>query len=138
MAKKRDNSSFDNRLFLAVSDNDRRFGAIYEGLLKHEKFKQLSPTAKWLLVIVATHVTTSKNYRSLYAYRAAEGLEPTELAGNGYFILSSEQLQEYGFPSSHAPRYFKELIGGGFVTVVYHNQHRRRSNVYRLCSAWKK
>ena len=129
---------FNNRFFLAASDSDRRFGTIYEGLLKHERYKGLSATAKWLLAIIITHCTTTKNYKSLFAYRTSEGLDENELFGRGFFILTREQLTEYGFPATHSTRYFKELILGGFITIIHNNQHRKRSNVYRLSTGWKK
>ncbi len=139
MSRRRRRASHETDMhdFLSVSSNDNRFGAIHEGMLKSKRWQQLSPTARNLFVVAVTHSQTTDNYRALYSYKQSEGIEDSELPGNGYFILTEKYLEVYGFTGKHASRYFAELIGAGFMECVHNNRHRKKANLYRLSKKWK-
>lgn len=130
-------SETDMHDFLSVSSNDNRFGAIHEGMLKSKRWQELSPTARNLFVVAVTHAQTADNYRALFSYKQSEGISDSELPGNGYFILTRQYLEIYGFTGGHSSRCFAELIKGGFIECVHNNQHRKKANLYRLSRKWK-
>lgn len=139
MSRRRRMSSSETDMhdFLSVSSNDNRFGAIHEGMLKSKRWQALSPTARNLFVVAVTHAQTADNYRALFSYKQSEGISDSELPGNGYFILTRQYLEIYGFTGGHSSRYFAELIKGGFIECVHNNQHRKKANLYRLSRKWK-
>lgn len=138
MAKSKGIPDFNLSPFIQLDANDQRFGRVYEGMLKHEKFRKLSPTAKVLYIICITHTLTKKNYTTLHNFNNDEGNEKEYSNSQGYFILSREQLKEYGMNTGSCSRWFKELVQAGFIEYVERNQHRKRANVYKLSNKWKK
>lgn len=129
---------FNLSYYMQTSSSDKRFSTIYEGMLKCEKWKGLTPTAKYLYIAAATHTQTVENFKAMKWYAETEGLDEQAIKGRGYFILTREQLDSYGINGSHASKYFKELVDAGFIEYVHRNQHRKKANLYRLSSQWKK
>lgn len=135
--RRRASSEADMHDFLSASLGDNRFAAIHEGMLKNRKWQELSPTAKNLFVVAAAHAQTADNYRAIFSYKQSEGIADNELPGNGYFILTRQYLEIYGFTGGHSSRYFAELIERGFIECIHNNQYRKKSNLYRLSAKWK-
>lgn len=136
-ANKKAIPDFDASYFLSAGASDKRFGRIYEGMLKSPAWQGLKPMSKVLLVVAVTHVSTSENYRHLHEHCAGQGYPADKYSGVGFLILSRAKLKTYGIDASHAHRHFQQLINAGFLELIESNQHRQQANVYRLSAKWK-
>lgn len=136
MSRKKQIPDFDNTYVLSADASDKRFGKIYEGMLKSSNWQRLKPCARVLLIISIVHTATADNYKELYAYCESQGMHD-KYKGHGYFMLPKEKLEAYGFDSSHASRHFKQLVNEGFIKCIEKNQHRKLPNVYQLSGEWK-
>ena len=136
MSRKRPLPVFDHANLCRASADDR-FGRIYEGMLRHAKWAELSPASKILYVVAVTHTATALNYRTLKWYREKNGLPEKDFSDGTFFILTQEQLREYGINTHRYSERFAELCRSGFIETIHSNAHRKMPNLYRLSGGWK-
>ena len=114
-----------------VSANDT-FDMIYNGMLKHMAFRNLSLGARYFYILC--RVNSKGDGRScLYQH----GKENNTLYTEHDFVFPAKQQAAFGIDRSNGSKYFKELMAAGFVERKEENKHRQKVNVYTFVDKWR-
>lgn len=124
-------------------DNSDNYAPVYDGLMKSEQFKALSPKAKHLYISCLVRRNEKKGQANLHMINKDNGIDKGDSdylsAERGYFTFPHKCLKEYGFkPNDCYNRLFPALVESGFIEVVSCGKYARKENVYRLSAKWKK
>ena len=118
----------------SISNRDKYFGIIYEGMCKSEQFQKLSRKAQIVYVLCRVHAHTQKCKACLYNHAKEEG----RTYGPDCFVFPDCQQDDYGeHDHSNFNKYMKQLINAGFIDLIENNKHRFKINVYSFSSKWK-
>lgn len=110
------------------------FATIYDSMMKHEKFKNLSLAAKFLYIACRNQHTSRLGRECLYNHAKEHNITYP----NNAFVFPAKHQKEYGFNDrSNVRRWMKELIEAGFIEIYENNKHRWKVNVYVFISKWK-
>lgn len=136
----------------AVEDNPySKWARLYVDILKSSAFQALSKPAQMFYFVCLANMHDDKARASLKNH-IMETHESIEAAGrlynldidkyldskNGYFIMPAKHLKQYGYTRGNGWKLMNELIDAGFVEKVEANKHRKKENVYRFSTAWKR
>lgn len=112
------------------------FAMIYEGMVTHERFKKLNPSAKILCLYCQIQRKSREGRANLYKFNRQNGTNYNH--EQGYFTMPTKRIKEFGLDvSTCRKRSFKELIENGFIEVIENNRLRHKENIYKLSTKWK-
>lgn len=127
----------DYDTFASESGSQEKYFMMYESMMKHPSYINLSNTAKNLYNVCRTQARSKQGRSCLYKYGKAEHGEEW-IYNNSYFVLPAKHQKEYGLNNrSNVSKYIKELIDAGFIKCVEKNKHRHKVNVYQFCTDWR-
>ena len=129
MAKKKQTYS-DSFASTGIKD---RFGTVFEGMAKNDRFKKLNPAVRMFYVLCRIESQTDKGKQCLYKHAKETG----ETYGANCFVFPASHQKEYGIKRQNGTAYFKALIEAGFIKVRENNSHRHKINVYCFSDKWK-
>lgn len=109
------------------------FAMIYNTMLIHKNFVELSPSAKITYLYCRNQATNTKGRQCLYNH----GQEfEREYTGN-YFTFPAKHAEAYGMKRQNLNKYLNELIKKGFIEKVESNKNQQKVNIYKFSSKWK-
>lgn len=121
-------------LYACKGGEHETFAMIYDSMLKEEKFKRLSTTAKFLYIICRNQMTCNAGKQTLYNHAKEFGVTYQD----NCFVLPAKHQREYGLNDrSNVRRGMKELEEAGFIKKLENNAARWKTNVYRFSDEWK-
>lgn len=131
-----------NDYYTSVQDSDN-YSPVYDGLMKSEQFKALSPLAKHLYIACMVRRNDKQGQANLHMINKENGIEKGQAeylsAERGFFTFPHKCLKEYGLrPHDCYNRLFPMLIERGFIEIVQCGKYARKENIYRLSAKWKK
>lgn len=135
----------------AFEDNpSSKFGIIYADLLKSQRFRELSGSAKVLYVCMSAHAHTRESLECLYntiseldrvmkLNSSPEQIrEAVYQRDYQYFVFPARHYQGYGFDRKTFWKLKEELLRAGFIEEIVKQSHLRRVTVFGFSANWKR
>ena len=138
-------------------DSRSKFDMLYIDLIQSDKFLSLDRSAQMFYIICRVNYHDPKalaclskiireDYESPLLGDEYEGVLDeeiirTEIAtkyADGYFVMPAKHMEKYGYCRQQGGDLMKKLIAAGFIEKVQCNKNRRKVNIYKFSTRWKK